>query len=129
METQPPVFYGSITALLRAGKEVDADMTRKTLTVLGVVALAWAGVAPAATPQFHPGVKIEAGGQPIDVEIGHLVPTVADWNGDGKKDLVVGQFQLGKIRLYLNEGSDSAPLFKQFTYLQAGGAEISLPAG
>ncbi|MCX8036790.1 MAG: hypothetical protein N3D11_07010 [Candidatus Sumerlaeia bacterium] len=105
-------------------------MIGKLAIVSSVVALAVSGaVATAAIPQFHPGVKIEAGGQPIDVEIGHLVPTVGDWNGDAKKDLVVGQFLSGKIRLYLNEGSDAAPVFKRFTYLQAGGAEISLPAG
>jgi hypothetical protein len=93
------------------------------LGVFGAVA------ATAAMPVLKDGVKITAGGKPIDAEIGHLVPCVLDWNGDGKKDLIVGQFQKGLIRLYFNEGADNAPVFKESSYLQAGGAQISLPAG
>jgi len=101
--------------------------------VLAAAMALWVGLAGAAAfaamPVLQDGRKIEAGGQAIDVEIGHAVPSVVDWNGDGKKDLIVGQFGGGKIRLYLNQGTDSAPAFKDFTFLQAGGAEISLPAG
>jgi hypothetical protein len=100
------------------------------LTALAVLGLALLGtVAVGAMPVLKEGVKIECGGKPIDVEIGHLVPCVVDWNNDGKKDLIVGQFQKGLIRLYLNQGADDAPVFKDFSYLQAGGAQISLPAG
>lgn len=96
------------------------------LASLALLALLGAGARAAG---FHEGVKLEAGGQAIDVEVGHLVPCVVDWNGDGKRDLVVGQFSGGKIRLYLNEGTDRAPKLGAFTYLEAGGKEISLPAG
>ena len=75
------------------------------------------------------GAKLEADGKAINVEIGHLVPCVTDWNGDGKKDLIVGQFSGGKIRLYLNRGTGSKPVLKDFEYMKAGGKEISLPAG
>jgi len=75
------------------------------------------------------GVKLEAAGKPIEVEVGHLVPWVADWNGNGKKDLLVGQFVGGRIALYLNEGTDAAPKFGKSVFMQAGGKEISLPAG
>ena len=82
-----------------------------------------------ARAQFAEGVKLEANGDIIDIKIGHLVPCVTDWNSDGNKDLMVGQFDAGKIRLYLNQGSDSAPAFKDSEFLSAGGVEISLPAG
>ena len=75
------------------------------------------------------GVRIEADGRPIDVEVGHLVPCAIDWDSDGRKDLVVGQFSEGRIRLYLNRGTDVAPEFGSFDYLDAGGNEIHLPAG
>ena len=75
------------------------------------------------------GVKLEANGETIDVQIGHLVPCVTDWNSDGKKDLLVGQFSEGKIRVYLNSGTDSEPIFAEFSYLQAGAKPISLAAG
>jgi hypothetical protein len=99
------------------------------------VALTAACAAPpgdsgAATgPALQKGVRVEADGKPIDGKIGHLVPCVTDWNNDGKKDLIVGQFGEGKIALYLNKGTDAAPVFPKAEYLEAGGAEISLPAG
>jgi hypothetical protein len=98
------------------------------MVVLGIALVGFPAFA-AGLPAFEDGVKIQAGGQPIDVEVGHLVPTVMDWNGDGKKDLVVGQFSGGKIQVYLNQGTDSAPVFKSGAFLKAGGTEISLPAG
>lgn len=105
-------------------------MTVRLLTALAVVWLAVTGsTTDAAAPAFQEGVKIEADGKPIDIEVGHLVPCVVDWNSDGKKDLIVGQFFGGRIRLYLNRGADGAPLFTDFTYLRAGGEEISLPFG
>ncbi|HEY3320028.1 MAG TPA: hypothetical protein VGP72_06160 [Planctomycetota bacterium] len=82
-----------------------------------------------AAAEFQPGVKVEAGGKPIDMEIGHLVPVVVDWNGDGKKDLIVGRFSGGEIRLYLNQGTDAAPVFGDFTLMEAGGKPIKLDAG
>ncbi len=84
---------------------------------------------PAAESAFHKGVRIEAGGKPIDIEVGHLVPRTCDWNNDGKKDLIVGQFANGAIRLYLNQGTDAAPVFGKFSLLQAGGKPIRLDAG
>ena len=102
-------------------------MKTSVLTVL--VALGVVVLCSAAFGTVKEGVRLEAGGEAIDVDIGHLVPCVTDWNGDGKKDLIVGQFSGGKIRLYLNKGTDSTPAFKDFKYLKAGGAEISLPSG
>ena len=93
--------------------------------------LAFGLLCAAQAAEFQPGVKIEADGKAIDVERGiggGVVPSAVDWNGDGKKDLLVGQYKDGKIRLYLNQGTDNAPVFKDFTYLQAGGKVISLPS-
>jgi len=90
-----------------------------SLTVLCCTALA----------ELREGVKLKADGGDIDVKIGHLVPAVMDWNGDGKKDLIVGQFSGGRIRVYLNRGTDKAPLLKDFSLLRAENKEIRLPAG
>ena len=49
------------------------------------------GVASSES-RFGRGVKLMAAGEPIDVEIGHLVPCVSDWNNDGRLDLLVGNF-------------------------------------
>jgi len=98
---------------------------RCLLCVCGMVAL----VSAPAFAGLQEGVRIEANGEVIDVEIGHLVPCVLDWNEDGKKDLLVGQFKGGQIALYLNEGTDAAPVFGASTYLHAGAQLIHLSAG
>lgn len=82
-----------------------------------------------AHADFENGIRLKADGQIIDTDMGHLVPWVTDWNGDGKKDLIVGQFDRGKIRLYLNRGTDRAPVLTDGGFLKAGGKEIHLPAG
>jgi hypothetical protein len=97
--------------------------------VLLLSALCTAVLCCPARADFQPGVKVEADGNAIDIRIGHLVPCVMDWNADGKKDLVVGQFSGGKIRLYLNHGTDKSPVFKDYSFLHAGGKVISLAAG
>ena len=75
------------------------------------------------------GIKLQAAGKDITGKVGHLVPSVVDWNGDGKKDLIVGQFGGGKIGLYLNKGTNAAPVLDAVTYLKADGKLISLSSG
>jgi len=87
------------------------------------------GTAFGKLPEFETGVRLQADGKNIDVSVGHLVPAVMDWNGDGKKDLIIGQFSGGKISVFLNRGSDKAPTFKDFSALRADAKEIRLPAG
>ena len=48
---------------------------------------------------------------------------------DGAKDLILGQFDHGKIRLYPNLGPDTAPVFNGYTFFQSGGVDITLPYG
>ncbi len=60
--------------------------------------------------------------------MGWAAPAVFDWNGDGKKDLLIGEFASGLemangnvlgnfIRVYINKGSDSSPEFTdEFKY-------------
>ena len=101
----------------------------KTLSSgLLLVAIAIA-TCQAREPQLQEGVLVQVDQQAIDVPIGHLVPCVADWNGDGKKDLILGQFREGAIRLYLNQGTNAAPIFTDFTFLETGGKPIKLDAG
>ncbi|HEV3083716.1 MAG TPA: hypothetical protein VGY66_28300 [Gemmataceae bacterium] len=68
--------------------------------MLGVLA----GAGPAPT-ELAPPVRLLAGGQPINVDIGHAAPFVADLRGDGTMNLLVGQFGEGKLRLYPISGS------------------------
>jgi len=54
---------------------------------------------------------------------------VADLGGDGKIDLLVGQFKDGKLRIYRNVGSNNDPRFASFAWFQAGGTDGKVPSG
>ena len=98
---------------------------------------------PLDSYRFAPGVRLMSGGKPIDVTTGHASPYVYDFNGDGKRDLLVGEFGSGtysgettsksslanaRLRIYLNVGSNPAPRYDGFKYLQAGGENASVPS-
>lgn len=81
------------------------------------------------------GEKITAEGQIIGVER-YAVPSFADWNNDGLKDLIIGEGPsgivlpyTGKIRVYLNSGTLDQPLFTSYVYVQSSGAPLAVPAG
>ena len=93
-----------------------------------IVASVLAGAEPAPN-DLAPPVMLKAAGQPINVDIGHAAPFVADLAGDGKLSLLVGQFGEGKLRVYPNSGSKADPKFDKFTLLQAGGNVATVPTG
>jgi hypothetical protein len=70
-------------------------------------------------------VRLKAGGVAIRVESpGYAAPCWADIDGDGKKDLLVGQFNKGKIRVFKNMGGENlAP----GVWLQAEGQVAEVP--
>jgi len=84
-----------------------------------------------ADPLFESIQLVQAGGVNLTVN-GYSIPELADWDGDGRPDLLVGEgggaFSQSKVRLYLNQGQPGAPLFGAWSYLQAAGAEISQPS-
>lgn len=110
-----------------------------------------AALATAQSKGLQPPVRILAGDKPIDVTTGHAAPYVLDFDGDGKKDLLVGEFgdgefpvaelpdalaagwkkgnnfANGRLRIYRNVGTDKAPRFDGFEYLQAGGGTATIP--
>jgi len=52
-------------------------------------------------------------------------PAVVDWNGDDKKDLLLG-CEAGQVFVYLNQTSDSWPMFQAGETLLAAGVPIVL---
>ncbi len=85
--------------------------------------------APALGDELLPPVRIEAGGKPIDTATGHAAPFVCDWDGDGVKDLLVGQFGDGILTIYRNEGTNAAPKLAAGVKFQAGGKDGTVPSG
>lgn len=81
---------------------------------------------PAYATEFADPVRLEADGEPIKVEApGYAAPCWADVDGDGHKDLLVGQFNGGKIQVYLNDGEGALSAGQ---WLQAEG-EIAQVSG
>jgi hypothetical protein len=77
---------------------------------------------------FDPPVRLEAAGRVIDSgpSWGHCGPWVADVDGDGVQDLVVGDFS-GLFRYYRNEGTNQKPRYAKAVNLQAGGTDAKVP--
>ncbi|MEN3941638.1 VCBS repeat-containing protein [Prosthecobacter sp. SYSU 5D2] len=65
-------------------------------------------------------------GVPIDVGFSSC-PWVADWNGDGKNDLLVGA-EKGCVVWYENVGSEDEPSFRFAGFLEEEGRMIVTPA-
>jgi hypothetical protein len=96
-------------------------MKQHVLTVLMLLY----GTALCRATEFEPPVRLKAGGVPIRVESpGYAAPCWVDVDGDGMKDLVVGQFNKGKIRVYKNQGDGK---FADGVWLQAEGQVAEVP--
>jgi hypothetical protein len=95
-----------------------------TLTLL-LTLLVGGGVALGAPAEFQPPVRLKADGKPVRVESpGYAAPCWADIDGDGKKDLLVGQFNGGKIRFHKNLGDGK---LAAGDWLKAEGTAAAVP--
>jgi hypothetical protein len=88
-----------------------------------LLAAGW--LAGGSAAEFRPPLRLEAGGVPVRVEQpGYAAPCWADVDGDGKKDLLVGQFSGGKIRVYKGLGDSKLAAGE---WLKAEGAVAEVP--
>ncbi len=65
-------------------------------------------------PVLAAGVKVSLPG--VSLSLANARPFVADWDRDGRKDLLVG-YDNGEIYVFLNTGTDDAPVFTGGTRL------------
>jgi hypothetical protein len=95
-----------------------------TLLLLSTL-LAAGGLAAGGASEFQSPVRLKADGVPVRVESpGYAAPCWADIDGDGRKDLLVGQFNKGKIRVYRNLGDGKLAAGE---WLKAEGAVAEVP--
>ena len=84
-----------------------------------------AGAAFCRAADFEPPVRLQAGGAAVRVESpGYACPCWADLKGDGKPQLLVGQFLQGKIRAFPHLGAQK---FAAGQWLQAEGSVAEVP--
>jgi hypothetical protein len=90
----------------------------------------WSNQDPqAASFSFLPSVEAAsfiAQAHRSDLKVGLIAnPYMVDWNGDGLKDLIVGQFIDGRVRFYPNSGTNREPAFTTFSYLRSERGDIT----
>ena len=97
----------------------------------GSLLMVMLGLAPAADPagELLPPVRLEAAGKPIDTQIGHAAPFVGDFDGDGVRDLLVGQFGDGILWVYRNEGTNDRPKLAAGVKFKDGAKDGRVPTG
>lgn len=78
---------------------------------------------------FEAPIRLKGGGEYVKVDApGYACPTMADVDGDGKMDLVVGQFSSGKMRLFRNVSEDSdTPEFGLEAWIKTGDKVAEVP--
>jgi len=105
---------------------------RRAIAVSALAGLALAlavGNAPAMILSLGAETLVQAGGVDLQVS-GYSVPCLADWNGDGLADLLVGEgggTLAGTVHVFLNVGTAGAPAFAGSSHLQAAGQDLSVP--
>ena len=81
-------------------------------------------------PELADPVQLQANGEPIDIGklsgIAHAGPCVADVDGDGDRDLLVGDFP-GYFWYFKNETDDRQPQYTSIGKLQAGNTDAKTP--
>ncbi len=98
------------------------------MSMIGSTMLAALALGSPAEP-FETPFRVRAAEGFIDVLQDHAAPLYEDIDEDGVKELLVGQFCNGALRVYKNHGTNTAPIFKGYEYLRTGETYAAVPSG
>ncbi len=79
-----------------------------------------------AAPEFGADELLMVGpaGEKLAIDVGiRSTPLYQDWNADGRRDLIVGAWD-GRVHLFINEGTDTAPDFITTAYAQTPAGDL-----
>ncbi len=81
------------------------------------------------SPELLPPVRLTTrDGRPIDTgRVGHAAPAWGDIDGDGRPDLLLGEYFEGRMRFYRNVGVSGRPEFEKYEWFRADGALARVP--
>ena len=84
-----------------------------------------ADAPPTAPSGFEPPRRVVAADGPVETAApGYAAPCHADVDGDGHADLLVGQFDEGRIKVHRGRGDGS---FGEGRWLEVAGKPVSVP--
>lgn len=136
---------GEVTGVAGCGEiawDAGTFTARMTVDGSGIAAGRYRFVVDAALVEDMSGNRLavpDDGGMPAGVKTfspsllmasaaySYACPTLHDWDGDGLLDLLVGEKTAdskGKVRIYLNKGTASEPVFAGYAYLRKNGADV-----
>lgn len=120
----PPVL--SLASIVLGGALISACTTNSQVaTVTTSEADRIAGNTETNGPMFKPPVRLAAEGADIQTPVpGYASPAWYDVTGDGRADLVVGQFKDGLMGVYSQNRDGS---FAARQWLQAEGVDAKVP--
>ncbi len=115
-----PINPGSASTVFAVDWDGDGDLDLLLGNIQGEVLLSRNDGTNRA-PVYQAPEKLHAAGSAIAVTGGDSAPTAADWDGDGRLDLIVGCGD-GSVLLFRREASEGQPVL-------ASGRPLVAPAG
>jgi hypothetical protein len=99
------ITVGAGTTAFAADWDNDGDLDVIVGTMSGDLYLL-TNVGTKEKPAYGASTRLLSGGKPIRADYAHAAPAVADWDGDGLPDLLVGTGR-GSVVLYRSTGRES----------------------
>ena len=115
------ILPGSASTVFAADWDADGDLDLLLGNIDGEVYLA-TNEGSRKAYAFGPKQALRAGGQPIKVTGRDSGPCVADWDGDGQADLLVGTGS-GDVLLFRNKGTRGKPKLVKARVLVKGSTD------
>ncbi|MCY2986427.1 MAG: FG-GAP-like repeat-containing protein [Planctomycetota bacterium] len=122
--------FGGTQSLAPSRYELQLDVRRFTDLAGNPLVGNGGGTVSFGVPSFSAPLNLSSVGADIQVNA-YSVPSLADFNGDGLDDLIVGEKAAdgsGKIRVYLNTSSSTSPIYASASYVQLDGQDLAVPS-